>query len=488
MAQDRVKLSLKRTDWRIAMLVRAAGIALLVWYFHLFLGHYIDDAFITLSYASTLAKFGVWGMAPDLTSNAATSPLNVILLALFIKIFRDPLIAIWIFNVFLGLLIYSSLRYFSLKIFGRETFGILTTALLLTNPVLNSTQGLESYLLIGLVLLACQFWDRQWYRLLGLVLGGLFLTRPDALAVAAVFTGLLLVRKRWSTALQVTGFFLIPVLQWLSYSWYHLGSLVPDTLLIKLGERWGEDSFFFGPLVYWKKAPTAVLLSLALAPGLLYLRAGRRILLQLTGPRAALFLGLGSYAALHFVTYSCLRVPPYHWYYAVEISAVVVFGSMALYDASATYRYTNLAILAVVITLSAGFVISIARVRKTAALSTNWATPDQFRDMAMWMNLHVPDKRIRIYSELGTLQYYTDADMINEFSDRSPILELLGKPHSRVGGALLRWNYRHLHIEDLSDIRFQLTECRAGANAEMEWTAEMATVGQHQWCLYKVKP
>jgi hypothetical protein len=473
-------------DWRIALVGRVAGIALLVWYFHLFLGHYIDDAFITLSYASTLAKFGVWGMAPDLTSNAATSPLNVMLLALFIKVFRDPLIALWMFNVFLGLVIYSSLRYFSLKIFGGETFGVLTTALLLVNPLLNATQGLESYLLIALVLLACQFWDRQWYRALGLVLGGLFLTRPDALAVAAVFVGLLLVRRQWSKALQVSGFFLIPVLPWLSYSWYHLGSLVPDTLLIKLGEKgWGKDHFLQGPILYWRKTPTAVLLSLALAPALLYLRPDRLLMRKRNDPSAALFLGLGTYAVLHFVAYSCLRVPPYHWYYAVEICAVVVFGTLALFQASATYRVTNLAILGLIITISAGFVISMATIKRNAALSTNWGTPDQYRDMALWINQHVPDKRIILDSELGTLQYYTDADTINGFSDRVPIVELLARPHSRIGGTLLRWNYRHLHTEDFSNLRYELTVCVAGVNAEMQWTTETPAVGKHWWCLYK---
>jgi hypothetical protein len=473
----------------IALLGRVAGIALLLWYFHLFLGRYIDDAFITLSYASTLAKYGVWGMAPDLTSNAATSPLNVMLLALVIKVFRDPLVALWIFNVLLGLLMYSSLHYFSLKIFGGETFAILTTALLLTNPVLCSTQGLESYLLIGLVLLACQFWDRQWYRWLGLVLGGLFLTRPDGLAVSAVFVGLLLVRKRWRTALEVAGFFLLPVVPWLGYSWYHLGSLVPDTLLIKLGEgAWGSYSFILGPIVHWRKTPTAVLLSVALTPAVLYLRRGRLALQELTSPRASLFLGLGSYAVLHFVVYSLLRVPPYHWYYAVEISSVVVLGSLALHEGPTPYRPTNHAIIAVLIAMSAGFVISMASVKKTAALSTNWATPEQYKDMATWINLHVPDRRIRSNSELGTLQYYTDADMINDFSDRGPILVLLAKPHSPIVGSLLRWNYRHLHVDDFSGIRIELAECRPGLASEMEWTTETPVGGQHRWCLYQLRP
>jgi hypothetical protein len=484
---DSDPISVPRADWKVRLLFRAAGLGLLLWYFHLFVGIYIDDAFITLSYASTLAKCGVWGMAPDLTSNAATSPLNVILLALTVKIFRDPPISLWLFNVLLGVLIYSSLRYFSLRIFSGELFAVLATALLLTNPLLNSTQGLESYLLIAMVLLSCRLWDMQRYKLLGLALGGLFLTRPDALALAAVFVAALLVRKRWNTALTVSGFFLLPVIPWLSYSWYHLGSLFPDTLLIKLGQRtWAGTTFFGGLLFYWLTAPTATLLSLAPAPAVLYLRPGPPSLRKHGGPRRALLLGLASYALIHFVTYSLLiRVPPYHWYYAMEIGTLVVVAAFVACDASQTYRRTNFAVLGVLILLSAGFAITRATLKKTAALTSNWGTPGQYKDMAAWINLHVPDTRIRLGAELGTLQYYTNADLINEFSDRSPAVELLQRPHSRIGGALLRWNYRHLVTEDFSQIRYDLVTCRQGDVPEMMWTTEAPVTGTHRLCLYK---
>ena len=41
----------------------------------------IDDAYITLSYARNVAEHLHWGMIPTEESNTATSPLNVILLA-----------------------------------------------------------------------------------------------------------------------------------------------------------------------------------------------------------------------------------------------------------------------------------------------------------------------------------------------------------------------------------------------------------------------
>ena len=41
----------------------------------------IDDAYITLGYARTLAEHGQWGLVPGIPSNTQTSPLNVLLVA-----------------------------------------------------------------------------------------------------------------------------------------------------------------------------------------------------------------------------------------------------------------------------------------------------------------------------------------------------------------------------------------------------------------------
>ena len=53
----------------------------------------IDDSYITLAYARTFAEHGVWGMQPQLPGNAATSPLNVLLLAAVIVPTGQPVLA-----------------------------------------------------------------------------------------------------------------------------------------------------------------------------------------------------------------------------------------------------------------------------------------------------------------------------------------------------------------------------------------------------------
>jgi hypothetical protein len=455
------------------------GVAVLFCYWQMFSDRYVDDTYITLSYATTLAKFGAWGMAPDLTSNAATSPLHVVLLAAAIKIFRAPLLALTVLNVLVSVLIFCNLRYFSRKLLGGETFGLLTTALLLTNPLLTSTQGLESYLLIGLVLLACRLWDRQHSPSLGLVLGFLCLTRPDAAAVGFVFVAMLCVQRKWSTGLQVLCCCLLPTLPWCIYSWYHLGSLVPDTLLIKRNQgSWYGYSFFDGALLYWERCRVPLVLSVVLAPGVLLMR-------RMAGARLSLLAGLGGYALLHFVTYSCLHVPPYHWYYAAEVTAIAVFGAMGVYDASTRFRPVAVAGLALMVLLSASCSLHSVVVDGTPAMATNWATAQQYKEIAGWINQNVPDRRIRIGVELGTVQYYTHADMIDTFSDRSLIVKALHEPHSRLGGALLRFNYKHLHTEDFSQIRYELFPCMGGTPMK-EWATITPYSGPRRWCFYKL--
>jgi hypothetical protein len=266
--------------------------------------------------------------------------------------------------------------------------------------------------------------------------------------------------------------------------------LFPDTLLIKLSEGgWGVWTFTGALSFYWWKAPAALLLTLAPAPAVLYLRPGPLSLRGPDGPRGALLLGLVSYTVIHLLAYSFLiRVPPYHWYYAMEVGTCVIVAAFVACDASRTYRVTNLLLLGALFVLSASFVIKKATVAKTAALHTNWGTPEQYRVIAGWINEHVPDERMGGYAELGTLQYYTKTDMINEFSNRGPVLMLLQRPHSPLVGALLRWNYRHYPTELLINFRYTLGPCDSRGVLLSRWTTETPVGGFHEYCVYQSVP
>ncbi|MGI8612479.1 MAG: hypothetical protein ACR2KL_00795, partial [Nocardioidaceae bacterium] len=68
----------------------ALGAAAIFWVIHTAL---VDDAYITLSYARTLAFHGQWGMMPGYQANTATSPLNVLLLGGATLVVRDAVVA-----------------------------------------------------------------------------------------------------------------------------------------------------------------------------------------------------------------------------------------------------------------------------------------------------------------------------------------------------------------------------------------------------------
>ena len=63
-------------------------------YARIFQNTYIDDTYITLQYVRNLADHLGWGFFPGQTTNTATSPLNVIVLAAFAKVTGSALTAV----------------------------------------------------------------------------------------------------------------------------------------------------------------------------------------------------------------------------------------------------------------------------------------------------------------------------------------------------------------------------------------------------------
>jgi hypothetical protein len=160
-------------------------LALWFWQFH---GRSIDDAYITLSYARSVAENQVWGMHPQLLSNSATSPLGVLTLAALIALRIPPEAAIWVLNLFLSALALWSLGVLHSSLHPRAAWyaPTLTLLLLVTNPLLVSTLGLETYLSITLFLAAIALIVRGKLTGAAVVSSLLVLTRPDGLIPEAI--------------------------------------------------------------------------------------------------------------------------------------------------------------------------------------------------------------------------------------------------------------------------------------------------------------
>ena len=391
----------------------------LYFYLNLFANALTDDAFITLRYVKTLLNTGTWGFLPGYVTNAVTSPLNVFLLALA-GVFLGPTInaVIWLSAGILSLTILLLVRI-SLYLFETKIFGYLAAGALIFNPLIISTLGLESILFMGLYILSTYLYLTNRWSMLAVALGLITITRFDGVLF---FIITLLLVPTFGSRLRFAGIYLMCIAPWYIFSWIYLGSLLPDTLFIKIAQRsWGTWDFLNGLDLYYRVYRFETGFSFLLLPFILLLFNK-----QVRELPAVQFLLLTSIA--HFAGYSILHVPPYYWYYIPEITAIVLISSFGLGvlfqpDGPKTWKRKGIqSILAILLILQAsGMFYILARdgfALKEMPIHTNWATHEQYREIGEWLKEHDDGNPILVDGEIGTLGYYCDCYLSSFFSDR----------------------------------------------------------------------
>jgi hypothetical protein len=389
----------------------------------------VDDAFITLSYARTLALHGQWGVVAGIPANTATSPLQVLLLAGITVVVRDAVVAA-------GLLTALALAAvgWSVHRLGRAVdapaASYLTVAVLGTSPLLVSTIGLETYVALALLAPAATALTERRPVACGLLAGLLVLCRPDLGMVAVL---LLLLTGRGSPRAVVAA--LVVALPWAAFAWWHLGSLIPDTWVFK----YGGSGFARGLLVHYSHEPAAIALSVVPAvAGLLALPAWWR------HPAARLWAGG---AGLHVAALTVLGTWIYHWYYGPAVGALAMLGCLAVarsLERGGVRTWllvpTSLALVAV----SVGFLVEHGPVRDRAPVSINWASEAQYRALAATL----PEGAVvQSPGEVGTLAYFCRCAVVDGLSDRGYLPAALDRLLPTMPGpvrAALDLNYRHL--------------------------------------------
>ncbi|HEY3894168.1 MAG TPA: hypothetical protein VGL88_02245 [Pseudonocardiaceae bacterium] len=405
----------------------------------------IDDAYITIDYARTLAEHGQWALEPGHPSNTATSPLNVLLLAGLIVLSGAPVVSV-------GVLLIASLAATGValslscaRVGYSQWFAAMGTGLVVVNPLLISTIGLETYLGIALIAaLGAAVLARRPVAI-GVLCGLLVLTRADlaAFAVAALIAviGNSPARTRASRAGQVIGVASVVALPWFVASWWWLGSAVPDTLLLKVNEVWVGRSFANGLWYFWLGYPFAVALSLLPAAfGLVALAVWSALGARRrggTGAVLAVVWGIG--AILHVTVYLLLKVPPYQWYYGPAIGALSMHAALSAGGLPRRLRYavSPIGVLLIVATV----VFLAARPWALTTISGNWASASEYAALAARVP---PGTTVRSFGEVGTLAYFCDCVVVDRFTDRAQVADVLRAKRASAGPVLhtlLDWNY-----------------------------------------------
>lgn len=422
----------------------------------------IDDSYITLSYARNLAEQFHWGLTPYRTANSATSPLNVLVLGGAAFVARDPVWGLGLVFVLLNAIQAAGLFRLCRALDLPRTAAVATYGLVLFSPLMLSIVGMEMTLAYTLVVWLTVAAAEGRPVLFGALSAALMLTRIDLLVFPVVL--LLFTRAVRRRALRVTAIAVAVATPWYVFSWIALGALLPDTLVIKTLSTgaWGDWYFGNGPLLFWQSYPAATLLSalpallgavvLVVLFGVLAVRRERRLLLS---PLVA----LGVAGAGHYLAYTFLAPPPFHWYYAPSVTAlttVAVYGVAALVrrgqpgPTRAAIRVPTLAVAsasaALLLAVDVGFLVQRGLPWERVPITTNWATAAEYQVIGEDMRKEVGNAVVSSPGEIGTLAYYCRCDIVDAFSDRGTLAKQVDT-RLRESGPVMRWllklNYAH---------------------------------------------
>lgn len=435
----------------------------------------IDDAYITMSYGRNVGLHLHWGLIPDQVANSATSPLNVLLLGAATAVVRDGVVAVGV--LFVGSVVLAThwLQALAAELGLSRRLPVLAVGLLLVNPLMLSTVGLEPFLCSALVAGLLRYGAAARPVAFGIVAGLTVLARPD-LGVVVVVVALVLpgVRRH---LLRAAGTAVAVVAPWCVFSWFVLGSVVPDTLVMKAGSAtWAGYGFSTGPLLYYGAEPRVAVLSfLTVALGALVLVGV--LIGRVAGPWApwqqvAAAIGLG--AAAHYGAYSLLHTSPYHWYYA----PMIIGGTLVVAVAAARLSGLRLTVpLAVAALLAAGSVaidVGNGLPWQRAVIQTNWASAAQYQRIGTDLAAARPGATIESPGEIGTIAYYCQCAVVDQFSDRGRVVGTL-VDRERSGNRLVRFLLRldHVHLDKTARPR--------PVDARLVYQGGLAPAGPLQW-------
>lgn len=427
---------LRQGRWTVPTVVAALSAGA----FALFSGHLIDDTYITLSYARNLALHGRWGLILLGTSNTATSPLSVLVLAALTFLVRNAVVAAGVLYVACQVVMYLGLRRLGERAGLPSWFSLVTVVLLTVNPLLVSSVGLEvGFGASALVWLLVYSVERRPV-LVGVLVGVLLLIRVDLVLVAVV---VVLGRRRFWVGLGWTALAAVAVaLPWFLFSWVVIGSAVPDTLIIKTLQRaWGDFDFTNGPVLYQKIYPWATRLSfLPVLLGVVGLVAVWRFA-KLRPFGALVPAGLVYYAA-----YSWLDVPPYHWYYGPTIVTCTIFLGAVVAALSGVLRTGAVVVVAALVVASVGNYVTDGVPRDYPPITTNHAATSQYLAIGRELGRVVGSGTVSSAGEIGALAYSCECSIVDLFDDRGAVGPAIAERKAqsgRVGRALIDLNFHN---------------------------------------------
>ena len=441
----------------------------------------VDDAFILYRYAHNLERGLGFTYNPGRPILSATAPLYALLLGgLALTGAEIPAIAHWLSS--LCIMAAGAATYLLGRRESAPLAGALAALLLAAFPLLWLSLGLETAVMLALVLWAVYFY-RSGRLIPTAVLAGLAVgVRPDASLLAVVLAadhlarrrlqrGSVPSRSRLAELLRPALLYLaIPGAVYLSLALY-FGSPLPVTLKAKAAQSSIGVTGFYSHTTY--PEGLLILARAYLAQSSLYLifvpLALAGIWRSWTRARwAGILVGWG---ALHAAAYTLIGVAPYYWYYVPLVPGaiwLVALGAEGVADAlgsrlrPASTKAQRWLLLPLTIILL--LPLAQSHLRIVSALGGPVPPPDDveskvlpeakaetYRRAGLWLHDHTPGDALVGVTELGIIGYYADRPMIDFLGLLEPdVAQALAR--GDLHWALLRYQPDYLVLTAISPL------------------------------------
>lgn len=382
-----------------------------------------DDAYIFYTYARNIAEGNGYVFNLGEKINATTSPLYTLLLAGFYFVLSSLIngLSVPIIGELIGAVsiwLSAFLLYKIFLLFRKERLAILAPIFFLVNPLFRNGSGMESFLVIVLILASMYYLFLKNEELSALFAALAVLSRFDALIFLLVLLiWYIYVEKKIPEVISIL-IFISVVISWFIFSKYYFGAFLPTSVSIKLQQE--KLNFYGTGLIFLKgflrifPGGTAIfflfLAALITSVAIIFIR-NRKIFFE---PPVVIMV---CWLVLYFFIYSfILNPPPYPWYYTPFILLFTVLFTLAANEIYLMIkrRYAFIAFLLFV--LAAGIILPVKLMRGPF-------TPKYqvYTRAAEFLNLNAAPGSSVMIDEIGIFGYfYSKGKVIDAFGLINP--------------------------------------------------------------------
>jgi hypothetical protein len=211
-------------------------------------GFPLDDTWIHLVYARSLANLGWFYYNPGIAEAGMSSPLWVVALAIPIKLGLGPVVAAKSVSITFGILTSIMVYHLALELTDRRSIAWIAGLAVAAEPnfAFARVSGMEVPLVAFFLLWSLLLLHRRSYRWFGIVLGLAIITRGE-MAVFGILAGIAVLVERLgrperfgslgSKSLKLASQVYVPSLllggAWTLYNFLNTGNPLPNTYYVK---------------------------------------------------------------------------------------------------------------------------------------------------------------------------------------------------------------------------------------------------------------